>query len=205
MRPAWVVSDRGTVSLGDRVIRLTMTLAVVLVAAVAAWISYGHAYELALRWGENEVTARLLPLTLDGLVLAASLTELFCSRYQLQQPALARLALLLGIGATLAVNVLHGLEHGPLAAVLAAWPAVALVVSSELLLWVVATSRSLDKRAVLVVPKRDKATEALSAAAELVANDRSISAAEVGRRLGVRYDVARDLTKKARSLLPTPR
>jgi len=40
---------------------------------------------------------------------------------------LAYLALGLGISATLAINVLSGLAYGPPGAVVAAWPAVALV------------------------------------------------------------------------------
>jgi len=47
-------------------------------------------------------------------------------------PALARWLLGLGIAATLAANVAHGLGHGPVGAAVAAWPAVALVGSYEL-------------------------------------------------------------------------
>jgi hypothetical protein len=49
-------------------------------------------------------------------------------------PALARWLLGLGIAATLAANVAHGLGHGLAGAAVAAWPAVALVGSCELLI-----------------------------------------------------------------------
>jgi hypothetical protein len=49
-------------------------------------------------------------------------------------PALARWLLGLGIVATLAANVAHGLGHGIIGAVVAAWPALALVGSYELLM-----------------------------------------------------------------------
>jgi hypothetical protein len=49
-------------------------------------------------------------------------------------PALAQWLLGLGIVATLAANVAHGLGHGPVGAVVAAWSAVALVGSYELLM-----------------------------------------------------------------------
>lgn len=54
-------------------------------------------------------------------------------------PALARwlLGLGLGIAATLAANVAHGLGDGPSGAAVAAWPAVALVGSYELLMVVI--------------------------------------------------------------------
>jgi hypothetical protein len=52
-------------------------------------------------------------------------------------PALARWLLGLGVAATLAANVTHGLGHGPVGAAVAAWPAVALVGSYELLMMVI--------------------------------------------------------------------
>jgi hypothetical protein len=52
-------------------------------------------------------------------------------------PLLARWLLGLGIAATLAANVAHGLGHGPIGAAVAAWPAVALVGSYELLMMIV--------------------------------------------------------------------
>ena len=56
-----------------RLIRITTALAVAAVAAVAAVISYRHAYELVTSHGETGLTARLLPFTVDGLILAASM------------------------------------------------------------------------------------------------------------------------------------
>jgi hypothetical protein len=51
-------------------------------------------------------------------------------------PVLARWLLGLGIAGTLAANVAHGLGHGPVGAAVAAWPAVAVVGSYELLMMV---------------------------------------------------------------------
>jgi hypothetical protein len=59
----------------DRLIRITTALAVATVAAVAAVISYRHAYELVSTHGETGITARLLPFTVDGLILAASAVQ----------------------------------------------------------------------------------------------------------------------------------
>jgi hypothetical protein len=61
-------------------------------------------------------------------------------------PALARWLLSLGIAATLAANVAHGLGHGPVGASVAAWPAVALVGSYELLMMVIRSLRTVVDR-----------------------------------------------------------
>jgi hypothetical protein len=110
----------------DRVIRWSTALAVVGVAAVAAVASYEHAYDLVRAHGESGWTARMVPLTVDGLIYASSMVMLDSARRKTAVPALARWLLGLGIAATLAANVAHGLGHGPVGAVVAAWPAVAL-------------------------------------------------------------------------------
>ena len=60
----------------DRVIRWSTALAVVGVAAVAAVASYEHAYDLVQAHGEAGWTARLVPLTVDGLIYASSMVIL---------------------------------------------------------------------------------------------------------------------------------
>ena len=47
----------------------------------------------------------------------------------------------LGIAATLAANVAHGLGHGPVGAAVAAWPAVALAGSYELFMTIIRGTR----------------------------------------------------------------
>jgi hypothetical protein len=121
------------VTAADRVIRWTTAGAVVRVAAVAAVASYEHAYALVRAHGEAGWTGRLVPLTVDGLIYASSMVMLDSARRKVRVPPLARWLPGLGIAATLAPNVAHGLGHGPSGAVVAAWPAVALVGSYELL------------------------------------------------------------------------
>ena len=116
----------------DRVIRWTTAGAVVGVAVVAAVASYEHAYALVRAHGELGWTGRLIPLTVDGLIYASSMVMLDSARRKVPVPALARWLLGVGIAATLAANVAHGLGHGPAGAIVAAWPAVALVGSYEL-------------------------------------------------------------------------
>jgi hypothetical protein len=118
----------------DRLIRLTTALAVLMVAGVAAVISYQHAYELVTSHGETGVTARLLPFTVDGLIWAASMVALDASRRNHPVPRLALWSLGAGIVATVGANLAHGLGHGPVGALVSAWPALALVGSFELLM-----------------------------------------------------------------------
>jgi hypothetical protein len=125
----------------DRVIRWSTALAVLGVAAVAAVASYQHAYDLVRAHGEAGWTACLVPLTVDGLVYASSMVTLDSARRATPVPALARWLLGLGIAATLAANVAHGLGHGLAGAAVAAWPALALVGSYELLMMVMRSSQ----------------------------------------------------------------
>ncbi|TQM70434.1 uncharacterized protein DUF2637 [Actinomadura hallensis] len=118
----------------DRLIRITTALAVVAVAGVAAVISYRHAYELVHAHGETGPTARLVPFTVDGLIWAASMVILDASRRKQPAPPLAKWSLAVGIVATVGANVAHGASHGPIGAIVSAWPALALVGSFELLM-----------------------------------------------------------------------
>ena len=68
------------------------------------------------------------------------MVNLYAARHRLPVPALARWLLALGIVATLAANMAQGWSHGPVGAVIAAWPAVSLVGSYELLVWIIRTT-----------------------------------------------------------------
>jgi hypothetical protein len=126
----------------DRVIRLSTAVAVLGVAAVAAVASYEHAYDLVRAHGESGWTARMIPLTVDGLIYASSMAMLDCARRKRAVPALARWLLGLGIAATLAANIAHGRGHGPVGAAVGAWPAVALVGSYELLMMIIRSAQT---------------------------------------------------------------
>src|SRR5450755_370165 len=129
----------------DRAIRLSTAAAVVAVAGIAAYVSYWHAYAVVRTYGESGITARLEPATIDGLVYASSMVILYAARHRVSVPSLARWLLGLGIAATLTANMAQGLSHGPVGAMVAAWPAVSLVGSYELLLWLIRTSGALER------------------------------------------------------------
>jgi hypothetical protein len=128
----------------DRAIRLSTAVAVLAVAGIAAYVSYWHAYAVVRAHGESGITARLEPATIDGLVYASSVVVLYAARHRVPVPSLARWLLGLGIAATLTANMAQGWSHGPVGAVVAAWPAVSLVGSYELLIWLIRTSGTVE-------------------------------------------------------------
>ena len=130
----------------DRAIRLSTAAAVLAVAAIAAYVSYWHAYAVVRAHGEGGITARLEPATIDGLVYASSMVILYAARHRVPVPLLARWLLGLGITATLTANMAQGWSHGLVGAVVAAWPAVSLVGSYELLVWLIRMSGTAEHR-----------------------------------------------------------
>jgi hypothetical protein len=126
------------------------------VAAVAAVVSYEHASALIQAQGESGWTGWLIPLTVDGMIYA-----------------------------TLAANVAHGLGQGNVGAAVAAWPAVALVGSYELLVVIIrgAQTQTAALRphggASMIDPFGDQAAVVFAAelAADHVPSVRAISAA----------------------------
>jgi len=129
----------------DRAIRLSTAAAVLAVAGIAAYVSYWHAYAVVRAHGETGITARLEPATIDGLVYASSMVVLYAARHRMAVPSLARWLLALGIAATLTANMAQGWSHGLAGAVVAAWPAVSLVGSYELVVWLIRTSGAADR------------------------------------------------------------
>ena len=161
------VASRLRAPVGDTVITWSMAATVALVAVDAAIVSYSHIYGLATgHWGsgaETGVQARLLPLSIDGVIAEASLVKLHAARHEIaRKPRLATFMLCLGIAATVAANVTHGLPssllppvaHTVIMALLSAWPAGAFIGSVEMAMGLVR-----DKRAVASAGDTDSDTE----------------------------------------------
>ena len=94
------------------------------------------------------------PATIDGLVYASSMLMLYAARHRVPVPLLARWLLGLGIAATLIANMAQGWSHGPVGAVVAAWPAASLVGSYELSGLAHPHLRSIRTRAISRAPLR---------------------------------------------------
>jgi len=119
---------------------------VLAVAGIAAYVPYWHACAVVRAHGESGITAQLEPATIDGLVYASSMVVLYAARHRIPVPSLARWLLGLGIAATLTANMAQGWSRGPVGAVVAAWPAVSLVGSYELPVWLIRTSGTAEHR-----------------------------------------------------------
>jgi hypothetical protein len=185
-------------SSGDRVIRWSTALAVLGVAAVAAVASYEHAYDLVRAHGESGWTARMVPLTVDGLIYASSMVMLDSARRKAPVPALAQWLLGLGIAAKLAANVAHGLGHGLTGAAVAAWPAVALVGSYELLMLIIRSSQVPAGGA----PETENDAEPLQEqAAELFADDLAADRVPSVRAIRAQLHVGQPRAQRLRDYL----
>jgi hypothetical protein len=113
-------------------IRLTTVIVVVGVAAIAAVVSFWHMKELALSVGE-QWRSYLIPLTIDGLVVSASMVLVTRKREGRKPSELAWGALAVGVVASVAANILDA-KPGITAVLMAGWAPLAFAVCFELLL-----------------------------------------------------------------------
>lgn len=113
-------------------IRLAAVLSVVLLAVIAAVVSFGHMRELAFRHGEARWSATLIPLSVDGMVVAASMSVLLAGkmggRGEWLPWALLIVRSLVGLAANVAVA-----NPTTVSRLIAAWPSFAFVGAYHLL------------------------------------------------------------------------
>ncbi len=155
----------------DKAIRILTAFAVLVVAGIAAVVSYSHIYGLGRAHGQDGTAARLLPLSVDGLILAASLVLLHEARNDRAAPRLARFMLWLGIAATIGANIAYGAGYGLPGALISAWPAVAFIGAVEMAVGLIRRARSTAPEVVADVP--EVIYRAPKAVAEAVAQDTS--------------------------------
>ncbi|WP_433505447.1 DUF2637 domain-containing protein [Pseudonocardia halophobica] len=117
-----------------RWVRVVTIASVSVVAAVAAVASYVHMHELATEAGEGW-RAHLIPLSVDGLLVAASMVMLVRRRAGLRAGVLPWTGLVLGLAASLGANVAAAAPT-PLSWIVSGWPPLALALSFELLILV---------------------------------------------------------------------
>ncbi len=116
----------------DRWIRWTTIGCVALLALIAGTVSYLHMHLLVVRHGQPGWVAALTPLSVDGMIVAASTTLLADSRSGRNGGLLPWTLLVAGSVASLAANVAVA-EPSLIGRVIAAWPSFALTASYELL------------------------------------------------------------------------
>jgi hypothetical protein len=104
------------------------------VAAVAAYASYEHQRAFALRGGTDPTGASLWPLSVDGLLVLATIGLLKPAGGSSRRARYTvRLAFILGIAVSLAANVAAAPRLAWQPVLVAGWPPVALLLSVELL------------------------------------------------------------------------
>jgi hypothetical protein len=115
---------------GGRLRRGSMWLLASGVAAIAAIVSYSHIYDLGRAHGGSGVSARLLPLSVDMLILVGELMLLHEADARGRRFTLGWVLVWSGILATLAANVTYGAQYGPLGALIWGWPAYSFVLAA---------------------------------------------------------------------------
>lgn len=128
----------------DRWIKRITTGCVALLALIAGTVSYLHMHTLVALHGQPGWVATLTPLSVDGMIVAASTTLLADSRSGDRGGILPWTLLVVGSVASLAANVAVA-EPTLVGRVIAAWPSFALTASYELLTREVRRSTAADR------------------------------------------------------------
>jgi nitrate reductase NapE component len=111
--------------------------AVAQVAVVAFSGSWQHQYELSVHLGQAHWVAGMQPLSVEGLIVSASLVIWYAARYKLRRPVGAYLVLAAGVGQTVLMNLGADYRWPWLGPEISVWPAVAFVAAYEMAVWLV--------------------------------------------------------------------
>jgi uncharacterized protein DUF2637 len=123
---------------GDGLVRFSAGLSLTALATITGVVSYLHALSVVHMTGSAGV---VIPFVADFMILTASLALLDAIRHHARKPRLAMVSLTVGIGSTVAFNVVAGLVHGAGGALVASLPPVAFVLSLETLMGIVRLAR----------------------------------------------------------------
>lgn len=145
----------------DKTLLWGVCLSIVAVVLINFITSYQHIYDEGLRYGEYGVDARLMPIGIDGMLLALGLGNVFASRIlaKLEKKhrfgsVMMRLALAFGVAGTVAVNGAYGATWGRTGGLLATWSPLALFIAVEAGLF--AFKINAEYLALLARPKRGR-------------------------------------------------
>jgi Protein of unknown function (DUF2637) len=193
----------------DRQIRWTVYGVVMIVAVFAFVVSYAHIYDLGLTHGQHGIAAKGMPLSVDLLIVAASLVLFLQARADTAAAGLARflprLLLWAGIAATVAANVAYGWPFGYLGAVISAWPGAVFAGLAELVMVTARPQPPAAPAGVSVQPYAQagplipgSAYEAAQAAfAATAAGPNPISEYQLSKRYGIPRSQARKICAPA--------
>ena len=169
---------------------LVASLPVAVVAVIAGIVSYSHIAAIGLRTHQGGADSHLLPLSVDGLIVAGSVILAAGS-------PLGWLGVALGVAATLFANLQFGLPHGALSAAASTWPAIAFSVATFMLeRWL--RPRPADRSDALwqQVP-----ADSLDAAIHAMLATATAGNPLSGRQLEARFGLKRNAATKVRELV----
>jgi hypothetical protein len=172
------------------------------VAAIAAIVSYSHIYELGRAHGGAGTAARLLPLSVDMLILVGELMLLHEADAKGRRFVLGWVLIWSGILATLGANVTYGAQFGALGALIWGWPAYSFILAAGGMVAIVKRRAARDGAQVpagavpLPVP-----TDAQSAAAAALRATLAAGNPLSGRQLESRFGLTRAEATRVRELV----
>jgi hypothetical protein len=108
--------------------RVSSVSSALVVAGIAAVASYSHMRHLAVEYGQTEAIADMLPISVDGMLVVATVALGDGRRYRWS----AWLAFWIGVTASIIANVLAA-EPSAVARCISAWPAVAFLLVVEVI------------------------------------------------------------------------
>ena len=176
----------------------------VALAAFAFAQSYKHIYDLGRLHQQDGWTSLLLPLSVDVVIVVATLIMLLQRTYDEKPARLAkwapRVMLYVGIAATIGANLLYGLPYGWLTAGISTWPGVVFAGTVEV---VMVSVRPVRREAVkrTVIPAGQMQVPATVLEAARIAFEASLAAGnplsgyQVHKRFGLSRSAADKICK----------
>ena len=134
-----------------------------MVAVVAFSGSWQHQYELSIHLGQARWVAGMQPLSVEGLIVAATLVIWFAARYKHGIPWGAYLVLAAGIGQTVLMNLGADYRWPWLGPEISVWPAVAFVAAYEMAVWLVRKRQDGGRDSTPSIVAADDASESVPA------------------------------------------
>ena len=171
------------------------------VAAIAAIVSYSHIYDLGRAHGGSGTAARLLPLSVDMLILVGELMLLHEGDAKGRRFVLGWVLVWSGIAATMAANVAFGAQWGVVGAVIWGWPAYSFILVAAGMVAMVRRARAAAPSGPSGVALVPIPTDAQNAAEMALRATHAAGNPLSGRQLETRFGITRVEATKVRQLV----
>ncbi|MET0462873.1 MAG: hypothetical protein ABW007_06955 [Chitinophagaceae bacterium] len=112
-----------------RITRILSITGAVPVTMVAGWVSYWHTVHVVASHGQDAITAHIMPLSVEGMMIVSAVALVSNPKQHLP-----KIAFLAGVLAVLGANIASVPSPDPISMIVATWPALALVITSKMLL-----------------------------------------------------------------------